>query len=96
MERARLPSPPLFDRNSNKSKIDGDFFPVGRLIRVSVRFLENVAIVERALSINQQSRTYASMPGIDVSLNARIMEIPARDRTTKSAFPFLRSPSVYS
>lgn len=48
------------DRNSNKSKIGGDFFPVGRLIRVPVRFLENVAIVERVLSINQQSRTSMS------------------------------------
>lgn len=64
---------PPVDRNSNKSKIGGDFFPVGRLIRVPVRFLENVAIVERALSsINQQSRTSMSslyIPGIDVSLN---------------------------
>lgn len=88
---------PPVDRNSNKSKIGGDFFPVGRLIRVPVRFLENVAIVERALSsINQQSRMSSSplyIPGIDVSLNGRIMEIRS-DRNDKKRIPapFSRYP----
>lgn len=92
-------SMPPVDRNSNKSKIGGDFFPVGRLIRVPVRFLENVAIVERALSsINQQSRTSMSSrlyiyQGIDVSLNGRIMEIRS-DRNDKKRIPapFSRYP----
>lgn len=89
---------PPVDRNSNKSKIGGDFFPVGRLIRVPVRFLENVAIVERALSsINQQSRMSSMsplyIPGIDVSLNGRIMEIRS-DRNDKKRIPapFSRYP----
>lgn len=86
------------DRNSNKSKIGGDFFPVGRLIRVPVRFLENVAIVERALSsINQQSRMSSMsplyIPGIDVSLNGRIMEIRSdRNDKKRTPAPFSRYP----
>lgn len=88
---------PPVDRNSNKSKIGGDFFPVGRLIRVPVRFLENVAIVERALSsINQQSRMSSSplyIPGIDVSLNGRIMEIRSdRNDKKRTPAPFSRYP----
>lgn len=90
-------SMPPVDRNSNKSKIGGDFFPVGRLIRVPVRFLENVAIVERALSsINQQSRMSSSplyIPGIDVSLNGRIMEIRSdRNDKKRTPAPFSRYP----
>lgn len=96
---------PPVDRNSNKSKIGGDFFPVGRLIRVPVRFLENVAIVERALSsINQQSRMSSSplyIPGIDVSLNGRIMEIRS-DRNDKkrtpapfSGYPIFLVPCIF-
>lgn len=89
---------PPVDRNSNKSKIGGDFFPVGRLIRVPVRFLENVAIVERALSsINQQSRMSSMsplyIPGIDVSLNGRIMEIRSdRNDKKRTPAPFSRYP----
>lgn len=91
-------SMPPVDRNSNKSKIGGDFFPVGRLIRVPVRFLENVAIVERALSsINQQSRMSSMsplyIPGIDVSLNGRIMEIRSdRNDKKRTPAPFSRYP----
>lgn len=97
---------PPVDRNSNKSKIGGDFFPVGRLIRVPVRFLENVAIVERALSsINQQSRMSSMsplyIPGIDVSLNGRIMEIRS-DRNDKkrtpapfSGYPIFLVPCIF-
>lgn len=99
-------SMPPVDRNSNKSKIGGDFFPVGRLIRVPVRFLENVAIVERALSsINQQSRMSSMsplyIPGIDVSLNGRIMEIRS-DRNDKkrtpapfSGYPIFLVPCIF-